>query len=781
MNENRNGFDSDNPNNSFPQLFFRYLKYWPLFLVLFVLCCGLAVTYLKWAIPVYEVTGKILIKDERKGTDESKVLEALNMLESKKIIENEIEVLHSRSVLKEVVSNLHLTTPLFHKGSWARKIPAYLSSPIRVEAKAANELEEQDKLIDFSYEPAKQTVTVGNREYSLNTWHAFPFGTIRFVRNPFYKQSKHVQPLSFAVLNEKEVVKKLSNQLQIDPASKSSTVINLKLKDEVPQRGEDILNAVITVYNNTSIEGKQKLAVNTLAFIEDRLRYVVSELDSVENVIQRYKVNKGIVDMSEQGKIFLASVGTNDQKVSDINMQLAILNQVESYVVSNNEDPGISPSTVGLQDGMLSQLLQKLNDLVIQREKLKRTTAENNPIILSIQAQIDKIKPTILQNIQNQRSNLQAGKNDLATTTSKYSSMLRTIPQKEKELLEIGRQQAIKNYIYTFLLQKREETAIAYASTVPGSRSIDQAESSADPVSPKKLLVFLLAAIIALTIGAVIVACREVFNQNILYRSEIEDGVAVPIIGEISHESKKRNLVIGDGEKTFIAEQFRQLRASLAYLSIDKTRNKLLITSSIGGEGKSFIAANLGMSLALSGKKTVIVDLDLRKPQLSRIFDHTESTGITHFLIDNATPFDIIHSSAENENLFIVPAGPVPPNPTELLLNGRIDKLLTYLNEHFDYILIDTAPINPVADAQILSKYCDATIYVIRHGYTPRAQLKLLDQKNKVRGLKNTAIVFNDVKTTGLSKIGYGYGYDYKSREPLNGTAKSKRKLEAEN
>jgi len=780
MNEYHIETDKDS-RHSIPQLLFRYVKYWPLFLFLLVACTGLAWLYLQYTIPQYEVTGKILIKDERKGTDESKVLEALNMLESKKIIENEIEVLHSRSVLKEVVSSLHLNTPVFHKDAWNRQIPAYLTSPIRVEAKNIEELEKHDELIDFNYQSANQKVIVGKRDYALNQWHTFPFGTIRFVLNPLYKENKTSLPLSLAVLSEKEVVKQLSNKLQIDPVSKSSTVINLKMKDEVPERGEDILNSVINTYNNTSIEGKQKLAVNTLAFIEDRLRYVVSELDSVENVIQRYKVNKGIVDMSEQGRIFLASVGTNDQKVSDINMQLAILNQVEKYVVSNNADPGISPSTVGLQDAMLSQMLKNLNDLVIQREKLKRTTAENNPIILSIQAQIDQIKPTILQNILNQRSNLQAGKTDLVSTTSKYSSMLRTIPQKEKELLEIGRQQAIKNYIYTFLLQKREETAIAYASTVPGSRSIDQAESPADPVSPKKIFIFLLSIIAAVAIGTLIVALKEVFNQNILYRSEIEDGVAVPIIGEISHESKKRDIVIADGEKTFIAEQFRQLRASLPYISIDKGRNKILVTSSIGGEGKSFIAANLGMSLALSGKKTVIVDIDLRKPQVSRIFDHTESTGITNFLINKAEPFDIIHATSENENLFIVPAGPVPPNPSELLLNGRIEKLLTYLNDHFDYILIDTAPINPVADAQILSKYCDATIYVIRHGYTPRAQLKMLDQKNKVRGLKNNAIVFTDVKTSGLNKLGYGYGYDYKSREMLNGTAKKKRKQESVN
>jgi capsular exopolysaccharide synthesis family protein len=336
--------------------------------------------------------------------------------------------------------------------------------------------------------------------------------------------------------------------------------------------------------------------------------------------------------------------------------------------------------------------------------------------------------------------------------------MLQTIPEKEKELLEISRQQGIKNGIYTFLLQKREETALAYASEVADSRLVDAAESYG-PVSPKKPLTYLISLVAALALGVLFISLKEVVNRNILFSTEIEKFTTAPILGEIAFEPSKKQLVIGDGKRTFVAEQLRQLRTSLGYLGINSRKKKILVTSTISGEGKSFISANLGVSLALMGKKVVLVELDLRKPKLSRMFEVDHSSGLTNYFIGDKEPEQIIRQTAYNENLFVIPSGPVPPNPSELILNGRLQELFAYLEDHFDYVIADTSPISPVTDAYIISPMCDATLYIVRHGVTPRSYIKRLDEHLRTKPLNNMAIVFNGVKGRGFGKYGYGYGY----------------------
>jgi capsular exopolysaccharide synthesis family protein len=410
---------------------------------------------------------------------------------------------------------------------------------------------------------------------------------------------------------------------------------------------------------------------------------------------------------------------------------------------------------------VLSGLLEKLYTSELEYERLRKTTAENNPILLSVRNEIDKIKPSILENIQSQRRNLEAGRKNLNSTSNRYASVLRSIPQKERELLEISRQQGIKNSIYTFLLQKREETALSTNSTVPDSRLVDRAEASLEPISPKRSIAYLLAVALAIGVGVGLIGLREIFNQSIVFRSEIEQYTKVPVIGEVLHDTSENPLVIQEGKRTFIAEQFRQLRTSLAYIGINSRKKKILITSTNSGEGKSFITANLGVSLALTGKKVVLLELDLRKPKLSNLFNVGREIGITNYFTGNKDAYDIIKRTEVNENLFIIPSGAIPPNPSELILNGKLEELLKYLETMFDYIIIDTAPVSPVTDAYILSAFCDATIYVVRHAVTAKTDIKRLDENVKVRGLKNLAIVFNGIKSRGVGGYGQAYGYGY--------------------
>lgn len=774
MQEYQKTYNTTEDSNVFQDILNKYLPYWPLFAVLLVASIALAWVYLRYTIPVYESTATILIKDEKKGLDQSEIVEAMNLFGSKKIVENEIEVIHSRSLAREVVKRLGLYAPITEEGRLVDRA-GYAISPVKIELQAPDSLTEVGKVY-FTYNDKNKSVTFRETSYPLSTWVETPYGRMRFLPNQSYAGHTQKKPLYFSLINVKAAARGLLGSLKISPSSKLSTVINLKYRDQVPKRSDDVLNALINAYNEAAIEDKNSLASNTLLFIEDRLKFVVNDLDSVERSLQSYRTRNNIIDISAQGRLFLESVGLNDQKVSEMNMQLAVLDQVENYVISKNTKGGIVPATLGVNDPLLSQLLQKLYEAELQYEQLKETTGENSPILVGLADQINRMRPNILENVRNQRRNLEAGKNDIYSTNTKYNSLLSSLPQKERELLDISRQQAIKNNIYTFLLQKREETALSYASTVADSRLVDSAESTPGPVSPNRKFTYLIGIIAAILIGVALITIKESINRNILFRSEIEKYTSTPILGEVIHDNGKNPLVITEGNRSFIAEQFRQLRTSLGYLGINSRKKKILVTSTISGEGKSFITANLGVSLSLMGKKVVLLELDLRKPKLSGIFNMSQQSGITNFFIGEKEVEDIIKKCEGYNNLFIIPAGPIPPNPSELIMNGRLQELLHYLESVFDYIIIDTAPVNPVTDAYILSPLCDATLYVIRHGITPRNYIQKLDEHNKIKGLNNMAIIFNGVRNRGFSKYGYGYGYGYGYTSEEKTTKKSREK-----
>jgi capsular exopolysaccharide synthesis family protein len=750
----------DNEENLISKLLYRYLPYWPLFLILLIGCGTAAWVYLRYAIPVYETTATILVKDEKKGVDVGNMMEQLDLFGSKKLVENEIEVIQSRMLMREVVKNLSLYAPITYEGRIQSR-SAYLYSPISIQVRNPDSLLVQKKVY-FSYENAKQQVIIHHKAYPLNMWiKNDSLGEIKFVSNPNFLVPAERKPLFFSLVPVREVADNLIMGLKVTQAAKLSSVIDLTLKDPIPKRGEDILNGLISEYNKAAIYDKNALAAKTLNFINERMKLVIKELDTVESGIQNYKTTQGIVDVSAQGQLYLDNVGANDQKLSEINVQMAVMDQVEKYVQAKNLQSGIVPSTFGIDDPVLTQLLTKLYDLEVQYEGLQKTTAENNPIILTIRNEIDNIKPNILENIRNQRRNLEAGKENLTSTSNQYASILKTLPKKERGLVEISRQQAIKNGIYSFLLQKREETFLSYNSAIADTRIVDNADTTDKPVSPKPILIYMLAFVASFSLGMGFIAIREIFNQRIVFRKEIEEYTTIPVIGEIMYSEGENPLVIKEGERTFIAEQFRQLRTMLAYIGINNRKKKILITSTISGEGKSFISSNLALTLALADKKVVLVELDLRKPKLSKIFNVSREIGITNYFIGTKDPDHIIKGTDVHNNLFLIPSGAIPPNPSELILNGRLEELLQYLETIFDYIIIDSAPVNPVTDAYILSSFCDATLYIIRHGVTPKMYIKMLDETTRIRALKNMAIVFNGVKKRGLGGYEYGYGYGY--------------------
>jgi capsular exopolysaccharide synthesis family protein len=757
----KSGMQQD--GNIVQQLLFRYLPYWPLFVVMLILGISTAYVYIRYAVPVYSATASILIKDEKKGADNSKLIEEMNLFGAKKIVENEIEMIRSRLLLKNVVKNLKLYAPVYEEGK-VNIVPAFTKSPVELEVRNADSIKNVEKIY-FSFDNSKKIVTIDGKQYPLNQWVETDYGSaVKFTANPYYENWHVTKPMFFQLIEPKFVIDYLNDMLTIAASSKQSTVINLRVKDPVPIRGKLILNELIHQYRMTAVTDKNELALNTLKFVEEELATTKRELDSVDRGIQQFKTNYDVVDIGAQGQQYLESSGASDNKLIEIEGQLSVLREVESYVRSKGQGSGIVPSILGLNEPLLSSLLSKLYDAESQYRKLITTTGENNPMAIQLKDQIEQLRPDILENIASVKRNLQASKSNLTTSGGNFNSLLKTIPEKERQLTEISRDRATKAAEYQALLQKKAETELSLKATVSDSRIVDEAEASSEPISPNILFAYLVSIMSSLGIAILIIALKEGFNRTILFRSEIENYTSVPVIGEVIHDSSGQPIVISHDRKNFIAEQFRQIRTSLSYLGISSKKKKILVTSSIPGEGKSFVAANLAISLALTDKKVVLLEVDLRKPKLSEIFGMNSAAngnGISNYLIGEKEADEIIKRTEANPNLFIISAGPIPPNPSELILNGRIQELLVYLENAFDFIVIDTAPVSPVTDAYLLSQFCDATLYVVRHAYTPRIYLQLLDENNRVRGLKNLALIFNGVKARGIGKGGYGNGYGY--------------------
>lgn len=743
------------------QMLAKYITYWPLFLLFFMLSVAASFTYLRYSVPKYQATASLIIKDEKRGSDDSKLMESLNMINTKKIIENEIEILRSRPLINEVVKKLHLYAPIYQEGK-IKEISAYMDAPVKVESLYPDSVKSIKEKFFLHFDSTTNMISLnGLKVGNANRWLNTPFGVLRFVINEKYNATEKAKPIYFMLNKVEEVTDDILKRLNVTATNKLSSVIELKYKDVKPNLAVDVLNQLLMAYNNTSINEKNSLAKNALSFLEARLNVVAADLDSIEKKIQQYKVSSGAVDISTQGQLFLQNVSTNDQKLSDINLQLSVINQLEKQLLNKEENVSILPSSLGLVDVTLSQSLNNLNTAELEREKLKKTVAENNPLLVSVNDQIKKTKSNIIESIQSQRKTLEANRSNLNATNSSYNNMLYTIPQKERQLLEISRDQSIKNGIYSFLLQKREESELSYVSTLSDSRIVNYAQSSNIPVSPNKLLVMGVAFGVVLGIPVLLIGARETFSPFILYRQEIETLTNIPIIGEVAFNKSKNSFVVEVGKRSAFAEEFRKIRFSLLAKGIDAKHKRILLTSSISGEGKSFIAANLAISFSLSGKKVVLLDIDLHNPSLGKIFGKQDLPGISDFLTYDKNIEDIITPVSGYQNLFFVSAGSKKEDASELLENGRLHELMKHLDDNYDLLILDTAPIVLVTDAHILSNYSDATLYVVRHSTTPKVLLKRFDKNNELTPLNNLSIIFNGVKTRGYFNNNYGYGYGY--------------------
>ncbi|WP_119080300.1 GumC family protein [Chitinophaga alhagiae] len=749
---------------------YRYLRYWPLFILAVIVALACAYVYLRYATPVYKISATLLVKDEAKDLGgEDNILSTLDLFGSKKNIENEIQILTSRTLIRDVIKRRQLYGEIYRNGN-IRDVAIYREAPLSLEFLEPELIGPHPETVPLAYDSATGKVLLDGRPYALNDTVNTPWGNMVIKKKP--GAAIEHDNYFVRITNERLLTQSLLKRLTVTPISKLATVIKLEYADVVPARGEDILNDLIHFYNKAAIEDKNRLAANTMAFVEERLRIVTGELSDVEKQVAQYKTSAGIVDISEQSKMFLSSVQENDTKINEANMQLSMLDAIEKYVSGKSASTNMVPATLGISDPVLLQLVTKLYETEMEKERLKKTTGANSPVLESLNRQAELLKPGILENIGSQRANLEAAKSRLTTANDRFAGILKSVPAKERTLLEVSRQQAIKNNIYTFLLQKREETALAYSAAISDSRIVDSAESASAPFSPRRMMVFGVAVLAGLVVVAGIITLKDMLNRQVSSRAEIEKATAAPVVAEIMLAPDKEPLVITEGRRSLVAEQFRTLRTSLSYIGLNGDNKTLLVTSSISGEGKSFVSLNLASSLSLLRKKVVLLEFDLRKPMLSKMLGINREPGITNYLVGKASLSDVIHPIDDNEYLFLMPSGVIPPNPTELILNGRLGEMLDKLRSIFDYLIIDTAPVGLVTDARLLAPMTDACLYVMRHQVTPRQYLGMIDNLYRSGEVGKINLVYNGVKPGSMDGYSYGHGYGYVEEMEKTGGSK---------
>ncbi|MNS18273.1 Tyrosine-protein kinase wzc [compost metagenome] len=546
-------------------------------------------------------------------------------------------------------------------------------------------------------------------------------------------------------------------RLEVSVRGKNATVFRLQLEDAVPVRGTDLLNALIEEYNKSAIEEKNREASKALAFIDDRLKLITGELSTVEQDVQAYKTSKEITDISTQSAQLLQQMKENDSQLNQVNIQLGTLESVSDFIQSGGRN---SPPNVFTADPVLQNKLNKLNDLELERTKLLSTTGESNPLVEGVNEQIANTKSSILYSIQDIKTGLSTTKNTLERNNSQYSSAIRAVPQKERSLINIERQKNIKQDLYLYLLQKREETALSYAAMVIDSQVVDPPQSSTIPVRPSKTKALAIAMLLGGLIPIGSIWGRKILNNKILNKQLIEDATNAPILGVIGKNHSKEVMVVKEGSRTAISEQFRFLRTNLQYIDQGKNYKTILVTSSISNEGKSFISLNLGSSISITGKKTVILEMDFRKPDIGNKINANKRLGLSDYLNGLVTIDEIIVPVENQPNLYLLPCGAIPVNPAELLLSDKLDELFKEVSALFDQVIIDSPPIGLVTDALLLEKYAQASIYVVRYGYTLVPHLKMISDLHSKGKFKNMSIVFNAVDLEASEEYMYNdHGY----------------------
>ena len=762
----------------FKGIVMKYLRFWYLFLLGIIVCTGIAFLYLRYTTPQYSINSTLLIKDDQKGADipGNAVFSDLDIFKSSKNISNEIQVLKSKSLMLQVLKELNLYTSYFVEGDVKTSEIYGRSLPLKVIVHAIDSAA-FDKTLSFLLKGNNRFEFIeGEKEagivYRFGEEIQNSIGRFTVIGASLVDSSRTGEKIKVKFHNIQKLANYYNQQLNVVPINKEASVLSISLIDPVPEKGVDIINKLVEVYNKEAVEDKNQIAANTIEFIDDRLKFLTQELSGVEKDVEQYKRRFELTDVSSEARLYMERASEYNRQLAEHEIQLDVLSSIENYLKKEENQFELVPSSLSIQDPTLQGLIMKFNELQLDRQRMLRTTKPNNPLVQNMDDQLANLRVNILENLRNIQKGMLVTKQNLQKSSAQFEARIEKVPSIERELLEINRQQGIKEGLYLYLLQKREESALSLAATVSNSRVIDAAMASDSPVKPQKKMIYLLALLVGVGLPFAGLYLQDLLNDRVQELKDVEKATETPVLGEVSHKRTDDILVVTQESKSPVAELFRLIRTNLQFATAGKVNKVILVTSSMSGEGKTFFSLNLAASLVLSGKRAVVLDFDFRKPGLTRNLGYQHDLGITNYLISESVAVEeLIKNSPVLSNLFLIGSGPVPPNPAELMLLPKIEELINGLKERFDYIIIDTSPVGQVADALSLAPYVDSSLYLIRYNYTHKEQVKIVDDIYKNKKLKYPMIVLNDARKENT----YGYGYGYGEQEKLSFVGRLKR------
>lgn len=766
------------------QLLFKYIIHWPWFVGAVLVCLIGAWIYLRMATPVYNISATVLIKDDKKGGNTGSMvgLEELGLsglISSSQNIDNELEVLRSKTLVKEVINLLNLYVSYTDEDGFPSK-NMYKTSPVLVSLTP----QEAEKLTDpmvvemalYGEGGLEVNVTVGDKEYQKlfeKLPAVFPMdeGTLAFFQSPdslslkkdTMEASSNIRHITAKIKSPMKVARAYCENLKIEPTSKTTSVAVISLKNSSLQRGQDFINQLLEMYNRNTNNDKNEIAQKTAEFIDERINIISKELGSTEANLENFKRNAGITDLTSEAQIALTGNAEYEKKRVENRTQISLIEDLRKYIRGNEYE--VLPGNIGLQDPGLVATIERYNEMLVERKRLLRTSTENNPTIINLDTSIRAMKSNVQATLDGSLKGLLITKADLEREASRFSRRISDAPGQERQFVSIARQQEIKAGLYLMLLQKREENAIALAATANNAKIIDEAIADDIPVSPKRRMIYLIALVLGIGIPVGIIYLIGLTKFKLEGRADVEKLTTIPIVGDIPLTDEKNekdgSIAVFENQNNLMSETFRNIRTNLQFM-LQNDKKVILVTSTVSGEGKSFISANLAISLSLLGKKVVIVGLDIRKPGLNKVFRlSTKEKGITLYLANPETDLmSLVQPSDINQNLYILPGGTVPPNPTELLARDGLDKAIEILKKSFDYVVLDTAPVGMVTDTLLIGRVADLSVYVCRADYTHKVEYTLINELAEEKKLPNLCTVINGVDLK-RRKYGYYYGYGY--------------------
>lgn len=770
----------DEEKIDFQEVLFKYLIHWPWFLGAIIVCLIGAWIYLHTATPVYNISATVLIKDDKKGGSAGMASELENLglnglMSSSQNIDNEMEVLRSKTIAKEVVVDLNLYISYKDEDEFPAK-DMYKTSPVLVnlipqEAELLNEPIEVEMAL-YPQGGLDVKLKIEDEEYQKHFDKlpaVFPTekGTLAFFVSPDTLATKgeeeadskeKVRNIKAIINNPLRVARAYCKNLTIEPTSKTTSVAVISLKNSSLRRGQDFINKLLEMYNTNTNNDKNEIAQKTADFIDERIGIISKELGNTEESLETFKRTAGITDLTSEAQIALTGNAEYEKKRVENQTQINLVEDLRKYM--KGEEYEVLPGNIGLQDAGLVSQIDRYNEMLVERKRLLRTSTENNPTIINLDTSIRAMKMNVEVTLERTLQGLFITKADLDREANRFSRRISEAPGQERQFVSIARQQEIKSGLYLLLLQKREENAITLAATANNAKIIDDAIADEIPVSPKGKIIYLLALVLGGGIPFGVIYLINLTKFRIEGRVDVEKLTSLPIVGDIPLTDEKKGAVaVFENKNNLMSETFRNIRTNLQFM-LENGKKVVLVTSTISGEGKSFVSSNLAISLSLLGKKVVIVGLDIRKPGLNKVFNIPKrEVGITQYLANpEKNLMDLVQPSDVSKNLFILPGGTVPPNPTELLARDGLDKAIETLKQNFDYVIMDTAPVGMVTDTLLIGRVADLSVYVCRADYTHKNEYTLINELAEKEKLPNLCTVINGID---LKRRKYGYYYGY--------------------